>query len=158
MFYTKVCQRDAQKLAPSYCLRLFTFSFYTVLALTINVFSLVDNPDCFKAGKENGQSGFVRTCCGCCSEEMFQVSLSEYRNRRRTSCATNTSSSSTSPKSSSDAQISSRRTTLDSSVSLAPLPLFEPITIHRECRDLRGKLCLDLSADPMGTVLSYSCS
>ncbi|KAK7102035.1 inactive histone-lysine N-methyltransferase 2E-like isoform X2 [Littorina saxatilis] len=67
-----------------------------------------------------------------------KVSLSEYRSRRKDKggCAASTSSS-TSPKSSGHNLSASRRATVDSSISLAPLPLFEPITISRENRDFK---------------------
>ncbi|XP_076448107.1 uncharacterized protein LOC143284881 isoform X2 [Babylonia areolata] len=71
-----------------------------------------------------------------------KVSLSEYRSRRKdkTGCAASTSSA-TSPMSSTEPNTLINRAYADHCISLAPLPLFEPITIrdNREHKDEKEK-------------------
>lgn len=65
-----------------------------------------------------------------------QVSLLEYRKRLKdkTGPTCNSSNNATSLKSSPRAGNPGHRSTLDNPVTLAPLPLFEPLSVTREMR------------------------
>ena len=61
------------------------------------------------------------------------MSLSEYRNRRKDKSGSSVGvCSSTSSRSSSYDALSSHRSSIDCGISLAPLPLFEPVTLTKE--------------------------
>nr|KAG5711284.1 hypothetical protein BaRGS_005981 [Batillaria attramentaria] len=68
-----------------------------------------------------------------------KVSLFEYRKRLKGKTGSSGGPSSSPKSTTSDNGYTSRRSILDSNITLAPLPLFEPITINSERRESRDK-------------------